>query len=124
MKDWQERLLEETKELQDRIISLSKFILTSKDKEVSNPELLSFQLQAMCMYHSILIERIKNLFDLTMCKTEAQIHEWIDEQLAEIHNEPKIEVRYITEDKSKDLSDPINEIASLMKEIFKNLRKE
>lgn len=123
MKDWQERLLKETKDLQDKITSLSKFILTSDDKEVSNPELLNLQLQAMCMYHSILIERIKNLFDLTMCKTNAQIHEWIDEQLTK-SEENEIEVHYVTEIDAKELRDTIAQMVKLIPSITKKLKEE
>lgn len=123
MKDWQERLLQEAKDLQDKITSLSKFILTSDDDKVSNPELLHFQLQAMCLYHSILIERIKKLFDITMCKTNAQIHEWIDEQLAKLE-ENEVEVHYVTSIDAEELRNTIAQMIKLMGKVTKDLKEE
>lgn len=123
MKDWQERLLQEAKDLQDKITSLSKFILTSDDDKVSNPELLHFQLQAMCLYHSILIERIKKLFDIAMLKTNAQIHEWIDEQLAKLE-ENKVEVHYVTSIDAEELRNTIAQMIKLMGKVTKDLKEE
>ena len=123
MKDWQERLLKEAKDLQDKITSLSKFILTSDDDKVLNLELLQFQLQAMCLYHSILIERIKKLFDITMCKTNAQIHEWIDEQLAKLE-ENEVEVHYVTSIDAEELRNTIAQMIKLMGKVTKDLKEE
>lgn len=123
MKDWQERLLQEAKDLQDKITSLSKFILTSDDDKVLNLELLQFQLQAMCLYHSILIERIKKLFDITMCKTNAQIHEWIDEQLAKLE-ENEVEVHYVTSIDAEELRNTIAQMIKLMGKVTKDLKEE
>ena len=66
MEEYQKRVIEEQKELQDKIIKLDGFINHNDEKFIMldkhNQDLLKIQLYAMRTYYQCLLARIK-LFD-------------------------------------------------------------
>lgn len=61
MEDWQKRLIEEQKDLAEKISRLRAFLVSCNPADVYQYELLSIQLQAMRTYHECLLARINAL---------------------------------------------------------------